>query len=582
MPLNLSYKSTQHIDRVNPVNHAFQKINAVIIADIDNNGFIDIVTFPSNFVVDKSIAPVVWANNNGVFTSTPSLITNQLTYQYFRDSVAGDFNGDGYQDYMQIDQGWELNDRDPNFFFGGVPVLLMGQAKGLKWEAPADWITARDGGKTFNHIGDTADYDGDGDLDVAVADFRGYRLYKNDGQANFTWQENAIPSGSGDASGTTFIKLGDKYAIVNGFFRIWDTNMTAKPLMVMEQRDGKFVESYTLARPDLGGRERNFGVSDMYNVDLNGDGREDLIVTWETENQDGINDGLSDLSGNPHTQRYKDLGNTFSTVWFQDSNGRLYADPNKNIYSFDWTGGSQLYFLDFNNDGHMDFYNTTFGAHPTQFNKLVWINDGRGNFSNNGTAFSVTEQFPDWFKVSPFFFDANNDGSIDVVATHMVVDNQDYAVRNVGEEIYVFLSEKPATTSTSSTSNGASGPIIRLYDAAFDRAPDPGGLDYWTDQLSSGMTLETMASSFIASPEFASLYGANPTNTQFVTLLYGNVLDRTPDSAGLDWWTNQLANGNYTRPGTLLGFSESLENIQRFELLELVGVTSGTGPDGGG
>lgn len=576
MPLNQSYKSSEHIDRVNSVTYAFQKINGVIIADIDNNGFIDIVTFPSNYTIDKPIAPVVWANTNGVFRSTPSLISNQQTIQYIRDSVAGDFNNDGYTDYMQIDQGWELNNRDPNFFFGGVPALLMGQAKGLRWESPSEWIVARDGGKTFNHIGDTADYDGDGDLDIAIANFRGYRLYNNDGQANFTWQENAIPAGNGDASGTTFIKLGEKYAIVNGFFRIWDSGMTAKPLMVMEQRDGKFVDSYTLARPDLGGRERNFGVSDMYNIDLNGDGREDLIVTWETENSQGIDDGLSDLSGTPHTQRYKDLGNTFATVWFQDSNGKLQADPGKNIYNFGWTAGAQIYFVDFNRDGHMDFYNTSYGTHPSQFNKLVWINDGRGNFSNNSTVFSVREEFPEWTNFSPFFFDANNDGIIDVVATSMVTDWTDTSARNIGEEVYVFLNTQKEFTMI----NPASGSVTRLYDAAFDRTPDQGGHDYWVGQLAQGMSLTEVAARFIDSPEFNSLYGTNPSNQVFVTALYNNVLDRDPDTGGLNWWVDQLETGVYNRPRALVGFSESPENIAKYEL-ELVGVDP-VSPDGGG
>jgi hypothetical protein len=579
MPLKSSYKSAPQLDRVNTVNHAFQKINGAIIADIDNNGYIDIITFPSNFTIDKYVAPVVWSNVNGVFSSTPSLIANQQSFQYVRDSIAGDFNNDGFMDYLLVDQGWELFDQDPRYFYGNNPHLLTGNSKGLTWEAPADWLTARDGGKTFNHIGDTADYDGDGDLDVAIADFHGYRLYQNDGKANFTWQENAIPATSGDASGTTFIKLGEKYAIVNGYFRIWDTSMTAKPLMVMEQKDGKFFESYTLARPDLGGREKNFGLSDMYNVDLNGDGREDLIVTWETVNSQGIDDGLSNLSGSPHTQRYKDLGNTTATVWFQDSNGKLYEDPAKNTYSFGWTAGAQIYFLDFNKDGHIDFFNTTYGVHPTEFNKLIWINDGKGNFSNTWTEFTVTEEFPDWTKFSPYFFDANGDGSIDVVAQNMVVDDIDYFKRNVGEELIVFLN--PNTDSTSAT-NVKFGQIVRLYDAAFDRAPDADGLQNWIDHMDSGMKLETVAGHFISSPEFQSLYGTNISNEQFITELYDNVLDRTPDAAGLAWWTGTINQG-MSRPNVLLGFSESAEYIgmMRNEI-ELVAAQLNTDPDGGG
>ena len=71
------------------------------------------------------------------------------------------------------------------------------------------------------------------------------------------------------------------------------------------------------------------------------------------------------------------------------------------------------------------------------------------------------------------------------------------------------------------------------------------------------VTLTQLADFFTASPEFIALYGALD-NTQFVTLLYANVLGRVPDPAGLSGWV-ALLNGGFTRGQVLLGFSDSVE-----------------------
>ena len=106
----------------------------------------------------------------------------------------------------------------------------------------------------------------------------------------------------------------------------------------------------------------------------------------------------------------------------------------------------------------------------------------------------------------------------------------------------------------------ASGEAYRLYKAAFDREPDETGLGFWISQLDNGAPLQMAASGFIESAEFASLYGADPTDAMFLTKLYNNVLDRDPDQGGLNYWSQQLNNG-LTREEALINFSESTENV---------------------
>ena len=106
--------------------------------------------------------------------------------------------------------------------------------------------------------------------------------------------------------------------------------------------------------------------------------------------------------------------------------------------------------------------------------------------------------------------------------------------------------------------DGAGGQGYRLYLAALNRTPDVVGLGYWIASLDNGVTLETVAQNFIDSAEFNNIYGALD-NTQFLTLLYSNVLHRAPDDEGLAWHLNNMKTG-YSRAYELAFFSESVEN----------------------
>jgi serralysin len=108
-------------------------------------------------------------------------------------------------------------------------------------------------------------------------------------------------------------------------------------------------------------------------------------------------------------------------------------------------------------------------------------------------------------------------------------------------------------------SQGAGGQAFRLYQAAFDRQPDAGGLGWWIRTLDQGVRLVDVSQHFIDSPEFAIRYGSLDT-TGFVTQLYANVLHRAPDGGGLAYWVANLSGSAIDRAGVLMYFSESDEN----------------------
>ncbi|MDH3679502.1 MAG: DUF4214 domain-containing protein, partial [Acidimicrobiia bacterium] len=115
------------------------------------------------------------------------------------------------------------------------------------------------------------------------------------------------------------------------------------------------------------------------------------------------------------------------------------------------------------------------------------------------------------------------------------------------------------TTGTVAPASTADDEVYRLYVAFFLRFPDAAGDAYWTSVRSGGASLESIAASFAASAEFVAAYGSLP-DSQFVELVYNNVLGRTADAAGAAYWEGQLAAG-LDRGAMMVGFSESAEFI---------------------
>lgn len=87
--------------------------------------------------------------------------------------------------------------------------------------------------------------------------------------------------------------------------------------------------------------------------------------------------------------------------------------------------------------------------------------------------------------------------------------------------------------------------VVKLYVATFKRAPDSAGLDYWTNQ--SGLKLSKIAESFFDQSETKTLYPDNTSNRDFIESVYSNLFNRLPDDAGLDYWVEQLESGTFSK-----------------------------------
>lgn len=106
-----------------------------------------------------------------------------------------------------------------------------------------------------------------------------------------------------------------------------------------------------------------------------------------------------------------------------------------------------------------------------------------------------------------------------------------------------------------------------LYSVFYDREPDPAGFQEWLNALQNGLSREEVFEEFIYDQEFADLcwiYGvsANPV-AAFIVRLYNLCLDRDPDKAGLDGWTNDLIKQIKTGAEVAWGFIFSQEFTDR-------------------
>jgi hypothetical protein len=119
----------------------------------------------------------------------------------------------------------------------------------------------------------------------------------------------------------------------------------------------------------------------------------------------------------------------------------------------------------------------------------------------------------------------------------------------------------PAQPTAPSPAGPTRDQIARLYLGYFSRPADEEGLAYWQGQSANGATLAVMSDAFAASQEFKLRYGGT-TDSDFVDLVYRNVMGREPDAGGRAYWIDQLGRG-LTRGVLMIQFTESPEFVNR-------------------
>jgi predicted outer membrane repeat protein len=107
--------------------------------------------------------------------------------------------------------------------------------------------------------------------------------------------------------------------------------------------------------------------------------------------------------------------------------------------------------------------------------------------------------------------------------------------------------------------------VTSIYQQYLNRAPDPTGLHNWVAQMQAGsVSYEVIRGYILGSQEFKNDVLAH--YSDYVTGLYWTLLNRAPDPTGLAYWTQLLGSGatDTQRDPVSIGISTSFEQYEDF------------------
>ena len=104
----------------------------------------------------------------------------------------------------------------------------------------------------------------------------------------------------------------------------------------------------------------------------------------------------------------------------------------------------------------------------------------------------------------------------------------------------IIYADATVTVATLPSYHNVDSTLTQIYVAAFRRAPETGGYQYWL-QMKTDKGIIATADVIFSLDVVKAIYPASMAPSQFVTAIYQNVFDRTPDAEGLAYWTGQLA-----------------------------------------
>ncbi|MSU69818.1 MAG: VCBS repeat-containing protein [Opitutaceae bacterium] len=372
--------------------------------DLDGDGFLDLTVADTyGFVHTEpfageapaaSAAPVphnshmYWFKNDGKGNFTRHFIAKNDVARRLERHVIADMNNDGRPDVVVVDNflGDVLWYENP-----GPAALARGQPWKKHFVAKGSMFGAEDV--------TVADFDGDGYLDVAAAGWRlgnCFKWFKNPGPGHDPNEEWAGWTIDGGFPVARCILAGD----INGDGRpdLFATSDTSRAVIWYENPADPTTQPWRRHVIDLtaGRREPGFGKL----VDLNGDGRLDVVLAWGGWVSWDQEDALA--TKNPG-------GSKGAVIWYENAgmaDGRI--QWKKHLISDDLPGACDVAVADLNGDGRLDV--VAIGVLPGE---IAWF-ENPGNPSARWTKHPLKRNWPNINQV--IVADLDNDGRPDIVA----------------------------------------------------------------------------------------------------------------------------------------------------------------------
>ncbi len=340
------------------------------------------------------------ASGTGMTDVTRQLLGNGAlpSIQHPREIVTGDFNGDGKQDIFVAAHGF---DAPP--FPAERNVLLISKTDGTYANQSSTLPSAPD----FSHSTTVGDVNGDGIPDIFVGNLPSpqiaYFLIGN-GDGSFKHVSGLIPIDIATPGGSTF--LASLLVDVDGdgfpdLVLASSGDGLGRNVVLLNDGTGDFTKRSRTLLP-TGAFGTTATSNDILSIDINGDGRPDLLV-------------LSTQSG-----LLQDQGAAVQALINQG--GGVFTDETQSILgaSASRTNGIWWNFLraaDINGDGLVDFFATgsqrILNGRIIDSVPMIWLNNGDGTFTTVNSA--IFADMPGRLEV----VDVDGDGQLDFVTGNL-------------------------------------------------------------------------------------------------------------------------------------------------------------------